>query len=450
MREETIVIATLAVNPNLILVTNLKGKLQTPQFNQAYNWLHDKVTSGADVSDIGLFWAMYCQNNQIGFHSGSGFVDAVTWALNSVPPTHRTPSSLPNIVAHLDRQHDREMLRQIGSSLLEISDEDDPDSKRIEMISKLATVSTSDAKLVDIDNALDKYEKRQLDRAMGILPPHIKLLPNVDEHLRGGLFGDRYTLLSGRPGMGKTTVACAIANKALEQNWAVHISSLEMTSVDLLEIMVENAINKGTRDSVSKQIAYTKHKELLRRRLSMSDSGGQNVGDIFSHVLSAQARQMNDGAVGMLLLVDYIQLLDATGTYNARHLEVASVSKAFVTLKKILSENGPAHIMVLAQLNRNVEERQNKKPVMADLKDSGSLEQDADAIFLLYRDYYYNREVPPEEQHNLEVIIDKNRFGTVGSVETKIDLATKQWYNEVSPQDNNEYLTDDPAMFGDT
>jgi replicative DNA helicase len=250
--------------------------------------------------------------------------------------------------------------------------------------------------------------------------------------------------------MGKTTVACAIANKALEQNWAVHISSLEMTSVDLLEIMVENDINKGTRDSVSKQIAYTKHKELLRRRLSMSDSGGQNVGDIFSHVLSAQARQMNDGAVGMLLLVDYIQLLDATGTYNARHLEVASVSKAFVTLKKILSENGPAHIMVLAQLNRNVEERQNKKPVMADLKDSGSLEQDADAIFLLYRDYYYNREVPPEEQHNLEVIIDKNRFGTVGSVETKIDLATKQWYNEVSPQDNNEYLTDDPAMFGDT
>ena len=236
-----------------------------------------------------------------------------------------------------------------------------------------------------------------------------------------GLQKGELIILAGRPSMGKTSLAMNIAeNIALLDNKAVAIFSLEMTAVQLTSRLVSssskvqqksirtNNLNDSETDDVYHAI------ELLRgSQIYISQNSNVTVLDI-----RAQARRLKSQLPSLsLIVIDYVQIMNIprhSKGYSNRAQDLGEVSRSL----KALALELDIPILLLSQLNREVENRQDKKPTMADLRESGALEQDADLILLLYRDEYYNRD-NDISRGVTEVIVAKNRNGATGIFELK-------------------------------
>ena len=139
--------------------------------------------------------------------------------------------------------------------------------------------------------------------------------------------------------------------------------------------------------------------------------------------LSAKARRLKtESNIGMLI-IDYLQLMTGTGNTNSREQEISEISRSLKSLSKELG----VPIIALSQLNRGVEARPNKRPMLQDLRESGAIEQDADVITFIYRDDYYNADSP--EKHISEVIIAKQRSGETGMIKLR-------WFGEYTLFEN--------------
>ena len=156
---------------------------------------------------------------------------------------------------------------------------------------------------------------------------------------------------------------------------------------------------------------------LSNMNMKIYDKSGQTVQYIRSKVKKLQ-RQYPDKPI--LIMIDYLQLIRTTGRYESRNVEVGEITRSL----KELARDTQSPVYLLSQLSRGVETRQDKRPTMADIRDSGSVEQDADVIEFLYRDDYYDSDT--EKQNIIEVIIAKQRNGSVGTVE----LAFLKEYNK--------------------
>lgn len=223
-------------------------------------------------------------------------------------------------------------------------------------------------------------------------------------------------LIAGRPAMGKTTLALNIAKNMSEQKKKILILSLEMTGKELTKKMfsifgkVNNkAIENGTlTDHEWEQVTYSISKihdtEIYIEELSY----------LTPQLLKSKAKKANSIMQNIdLIVIDYLQLMTVENEQQNKTAEVSEVSRALKLLAKEL--NCP--IIALSQLNRSLEQRPNKRPIMSDLRDSGSLEQDADSILFVYRDEIYDKETP--EKGIAEIIVAKNRHGQTGSCKLK-------------------------------
>ena len=170
---------------------------------------------------------------------------------------------------------------------------------------------------------------------------------------------------------------------------------------------------------------------LSRASIYIDDTPGIKISEI-----RARCRKLaqETGNLG-LILIDYLQLIEGTGREN-RQQEVSEISRQLKTLAKELK----VPVIALSQLSRGVEQRQDKRPVLSDIRESGSIEQDADIVAFLYRDDYYQREGDEEEEEQsnnnvIEVIIEKNRSGARGTVEL---LFIKEYnkFSSLSPRDD--------------
>ncbi len=222
-------------------------------------------------------------------------------------------------------------------------------------------------------------------------------------------------IIAGRPGMGKTSFALNIAeNVALKNKLPVVVFSLEMTGEQLVQRLLsscsrvdQSAIKRGDLTHEDMDNLYLAVDELRNAPIHIAESPGINVID-----LRARVRRLKDqiGDLG-LIVIDYVQIMSALGGRNSnRASELAEISRS---LKALALEIG-VPILLLSQLNRDVENRQDKRPNIADLRESGALEQDADIILLLYRDDYYDPE--SKDKGLAEVNIAKNRSGSTGVV----------------------------------
>ena len=260
------------------------------------------------------------------------------------------------------------------------------------------------------------------------------------DKMTAGLQKEELIILAARPAVGKTAFALNIAqNVGTKTDRSVAIFSLEMGAESLVNRMLcaEGSIEAS--HLRTGQLSEEEWRNLIVAMGSLSnaniyidDTPGIKISEIRARCRKLAQEKGNLG----LILIDYLQLIEGTGREN-RQQEVSEISRQLKKLAKELK----VPVIALSQLSRGVEQRQDKRPVLSDIRESGSIEQDADIVAFLYRDDYYRSEGDdddePEEQQNnnvIEVIIEKNRSGARGPVEL---LFIKEYnkFSSVSPRE---------------
>ena len=249
------------------------------------------------------------------------------------------------------------------------------------------------------------------------------------DSLLGGMRGGTLTVLAGRPSMGKSTLALNIADN-ISKTKNVLFYSLEMQQVQLMMKMVacqtEINLNKVDRNDLSESENTRFYEALAKaneKNMTILDRGNITVGDVVS-----KARQVN-GQTGLdCIVIDYLQIMKYD---KGREIsELGSITREL----KYLSKELDIPIVLLSQLSRGVEQRENKRPLMSDLRSSGEIEQDADCIIMVYRDEYYNKE-ESDDRGLAEIIVAKNRMGQIGWVKCKFQGE----YSKFSDEEINIY-----------
>lgn len=236
---------------------------------------------------------------------------------------------------------------------------------------------------------------------------------DLDRLLSGLQWGDMI-ICAARPGMGKTSFCLNIAqNVAVKYKLPVAIFSLEMSKEQVAERMLAAAaqvsphkLRCGYLEEADWQRLVEAVGPLSEAPLFIDDTPAQSVMEV-----RAKARRLKAEENLGLVIIDYLQLMQGHSRADNRQQEVAQISRALKALARELE----VPVLILSQLNRGVEQRQDKHPVMADLLESGAIEADADVVIFLYRPEYYDPET--EKKGIAEVIVAKHRNGPVGTVE---------------------------------
>jgi len=238
--------------------------------------------------------------------------------------------------------------------------------------------------------------------------------------MTAGFHEDELIILAARPGVGKTAFALNIAqNIGTSTNENVAVFSLEMGATQLVNRMLcaegtidANNLRTGQLTEEEFEKLFVAMGSLSKANIFIDDTPGIRVSEI--RAKSRRLMQERDG-LG-LIIIDYLQLIEGSGR-ESRQQEVSEISRQ---LKKLAMElNVP--VIAISQLSRSVEQRQDKRPILSDLRESGSLEQDADIVSFLYREDYYRSDededdLEEEEDNVVEVLIEKNRSGARGTV----------------------------------
>ncbi len=251
------------------------------------------------------------------------------------------------------------------------------------------------------------------------------------DNLTDGFHKNELVIVAARPAMGKTALALNIAtNVALKSKKSVIIFTLEMRAEQLVSRMISSLgqvdakkLQNGSLDSKDWQRVNEAMSQLSEANIYIDDSPGVTIGDI-----KAKSRRVasSDGNLGMVL-IDYLTLINSVGKYAGnRQQEVSEISRALKTLALELQ----IPVVTLAQLSRTPELRENKRPVLSDLRESGSIEQDADIVAFIYRDDYYNESAKIDDNMSkTEIIVRKNRSGRIGTAEVLFKKNTLSFVN---------------------
>jgi replicative DNA helicase len=233
------------------------------------------------------------------------------------------------------------------------------------------------------------------------------------DNLTSGLQPSDFIIIAGRPSMGKTALALNIAlNAALVDKVGVAIFSLEMSSLQLgirllgCDAMIDAwKLRKGALQDDDYLRLTDSANRLSELPIYIDDSSG-----VSSLEIKAKARRLKKKHNISLVIIDYLQLMQSKKAVESRQLEISDISRSLKALAKDLD----IPVLAVSQLNRKVEDRPNKRPMLADLRESGAIEQDADLILFIYREELYNR--TEENKGKAELNIAKHRNGPTGLV----------------------------------
>lgn len=249
----------------------------------------------------------------------------------------------------------------------------------------------------------------------------------IDAKIRG--FGNSELIIIGaRPAMGKSTIALNIAYNMAKSKKKVLFFSLEMAELELHKRLVK--VVSGYDDFYNlTQEQFNKLVTISRRiksnlPLKIIDKGENTIEDIF-----LQSRKAKDRGELDAVFIDHISILKSKKQFKSRYEELSDVSRKL----KIMAKDLNVPVVALCQLNRGIEKEENKTPTMADLRDSGSLEADADLICFIHRPEYYiemkGNEPSPEQRGQAFFIVSKNRRGAVGKIELGFNRKIPTFYD---------------------
>ncbi|WP_119344716.1 replicative DNA helicase [Facilibium subflavum] len=337
-----------------------------------------------------------------------------------------TPTAA-NISAYAEIVKERSKLRMLLNTATDIADMVyTPQGRKVEEIMDLAeqkilSIAESGVQKSDGPKSVSSIIPNVIDRIDAMMESSDGItgtatgFTDLDE-LTSGLHPANLVIVAGRPSMGKTTFAMNLAeNVARGATKPVLVFSLEMPSEDIVLRMIsslgrveQSALRNGRLED-EHWAKITAAMEILSKDVNMhiDDSAGLSPSEMRSR--ARKVYKENDGL--SLIVVDYLQLMKVPGYENNRTQEVSEISRTLKSLAKEL--NVP--VVALSQLNRGVDDRADKRPMMSDLRESGAIEQDADVIMFVYRDEVYHKD--KEDNKGLgEIIIGKQRNGPIGNV----------------------------------
>ena len=361
-----------------------------------------------------------------------------------------TPSAI-NVVAYTDIIRQQAILRELISASNEIADNcystEGRDSTEILDLaeSKIFQIAESRTKqgegpknITDVLEAtvakIEELFQRPHDGVTGVSTGFLDL-----DKKTAGLQRSDLIIIAARPSMGKTTFAMNLCeNAAMMQEKPVLIFSLEMPSEQIMMRMLaslsrvdQTRIRTGQlQDDDWARISSTMGLLLEKKNIYIDDSSGLTPME-----LRSRARRIYREHKGLsMIMVDYLQLMRVPNISENRTLEIAEISRSLKALAKELQ----IPVVALSQLNRSLEQRADKRPVNSDLRESGSIEQDADVIMFIYRDEVYNE--ASEHKGIAEIILGKQRNGPIGKVRLKFQGHFSRFDNYA---DAAKYLDDE-------
>lgn len=362
-------------------------------------------------------------------------------------------SSAANVEYHSKVVLEKWILRKLISSSMEIATNAYSGNEDV-----FDLLDTAESKIFEITEAGLKESYKSMDRAVREAIEHIEAIHSknissfsvptgffgLDEML-GGFQKSDLIIVAARPSMGKTAFALSAArNAAVDHNVPIAIFSLEMATIQLVTRLIcaearINAHNVRTgkfKAEDGPRISRTAHK-LSQAPIYIDDSPGQTVLEI-----RAKARRLKAEKNIGLVIIDYLQLMSSSSRMDSREREISTISRSLKALAKEL--NVP--VIALSQLNRAVESRTDKRPQLSDLRESGSIEQDADVVIFLNRPEYYGITQFSDGESTdgiSEIIIGKQRNGPTGDVRLKfikdfarfenLDVFHSSFENQLTP-----------------
>lgn len=361
-----------------------------------------------------------------------GGISYLVELVNSVP-TSANAEYYAQIVA------EKSMLRHIISRLTETVNQAYDGSNPSEDI-----IASAERALVDINERNNSTGFRKISDVLKVNYENLEARSHQTSDVTGlptgfrdldklttGLHPDQLVILAARPAVGKTAFVLNIAqNVGTKQQKPVAVFSLEMGAESLVDRMLaaegmvdSHSLRTGQLTDQDWQNVTMAQGVLAEAPIYIDDTPGIKITEI-----RARSRKLAQETGGLgLIVIDYLQLITGTRPEN-RQQEVSDISRQL----KILAKELRVPVIALSQLSRGVEQRQDKRPVLSDIRESGSIEQDADIVAFLYRDDYYRREGDDQEDaiedNTIEVILEKNRAGARGTVK----LLFQKEYNKFS------------------
>lgn len=248
--------------------------------------------------------------------------------------------------------------------------------------------------------------------------------------LTSGLQPANLIVIAGRPSMGKTTFALNIAEHILlNSKKSIIMFSMEMQSeqlaikllASLSKINIQNIstgkLNKTDWKKLSANIAF-----MATKKLFIDDTGSLNPIEIRNRI----KKTIKKNGKTSLVIIDYLQLMKIPGTRETRTTEISEITRSL----KMIAKEFNIPVLALSQLNRNLEQRQDKRPMMSDLRESGAIEQDADLILFIYRDEVYNKKTT--NRKDAEIIIGKQRNGPTGTLKLLFNGEYSRFENTIN------------------
>lgn len=352
--------------------------------------------------------------------SECGGIEYLTEILDMVP-------SAANVDYYIKIVQDNALRRgliDVSTSIMTLGYEDDGDinetldeaEKRILSIAK--SRRTSEFKSIKEVLYKTQSDLETLSKTKGDITGVATGWYDLDK-ITSGLQESQFIIIAARPAMGKTAFALNLATHvAMNSDKAVAVFNLEMSAEQLAMRMLSSL---GQIEGYKLKTGYLMNDDWRRvneaisqlsdAKLYIDDTPGITIGEIRS-----KCRRLATSEEGLnLVVIDYLQLISGGGKYGTnRQQEVSDISRALKTMAMELK----VPVIALSQLSRGVESREDKRPLMSDLRESGSIEQDADIVAFLYRDDYYNKEARVEGNTSLsEFIIGKHRSGPTATVE---------------------------------
>lgn len=264
-------------------------------------------------------------------------------------------------------------------------------------------------RMLDTFKALEeRYNNREKGKCLGIDTGYKDL-----NKILGGFQKSDFIIIGGRPAMGKTAFALNLATKiSAKFNKPVAIFSLEMSKQQLDERLL-GALACVDLQKIREGNLNDKEWEKLTQKFSILSNAPLYVNDepyLTPQILKRRARRLKREKGIELIVIDYLQLMAGDRRTENKQQEVSEISRQL----KLLARELDIPIIALSQLSRGLEARQDKRPIMSDIRESGAIEQDADLVMFLYRDEYYNENT--QDKNIAEVIISKHRKGATGTV----------------------------------